>query len=82
VTCHVFPVYKYTFLLFFLGCEQRNKPQKLYLKKQNWLRFLFIVKAADKYQQLYPQILSTEASWLLHDKRPTDITVMATAYVR
>jgi len=56
------------------------KPQKLFKKTQNWLQFLLIAKAAVLKQQIskfYPQILSTEDSFYIHDRPLTEINVIA-----
>jgi len=51
-----------------------------YKKKQNWLQFLFTVKAAVLKQQIsrfYPQILSTEDRFYIYDRPLTEINVIA-----
>jgi len=53
----------------------------LLLYKQNWLQFLFVVKATALKQQiseLYPQILSTEASYHIYTTQWHVIKVKAT----
>ena len=48
--------------------------------KQNWNRFLLVVTATGLKQQIskvYPQILSTEASFHIYDRPLTEINVIA-----
>ena len=52
----------------------------LYYKNQNWLQFLFIVKAAVLKQQIlkfYPQIQRTEASYHIYFSQRPFINVKA-----
>ena len=52
----------------------------LYIIKQNWNKFLLVVKATALKQQIskcYPQILITEASFYIYDRPVTGINVIA-----
>jgi len=56
------PVPRIAIIIYFLFCLM--KPEILF--KQNWNKFLLVIKATALKQQIskfYPQILSTEASF-------------------